>query len=92
MFTIKLYDDNKRRILEAESFSVYLGNGSGCDEKTGPYTHNWAEITLHNKSEDTRFDVGDSPYSDRVPTYKVAYIENALGKTVESFRYDIGPA
>jgi len=89
MFTIKLYDGNKQRILEAESFTVQLNSGAGCNTE-GPYTRNWAEITLHNRTDDVRYDVGESPYTEQLGgnIYKTAYIENANGKTVASYRYD----
>ena len=73
MFTLKFYShgDAKMKILEAESVTV-LRNIDG------------AEVTMHRKDGDVRFDVkgaeppdSDTTYFDRV------IIENSLGKTTE---------
>lgn len=89
MFTIKMYDGNKSRILEAESFTINLGNR---DQTNPPASYHWAEITLHNRGEDVRYDIGDSPMRDgsgEITCYRKAYIENSAGKTIEHFNYDI---
>lgn len=88
MFTIKMYDGSKCRILEAESFTV-IGNHSSESLETPQH---WSEITLHNRGEDIRYDVGDSPMrngSGDIQVYRQAYIENAAGKTVASYNYGL---
>lgn len=73
MFTVKLYQNEKSRILEAESFTIVR-------------TTIGAEITLHQKdpAKDARYDVG-STKGDNEPTdyYDRAIIENMNGKTTE---------
>lgn len=88
MFTIKLKDGFKTRILETESFTILYHD---TDLQAGRVRH-WAEVTLHNRGEDVRYDVGDSPMRDGsgdIQVYQQAYIENAQGRTVE--RIDFGP-
>lgn len=89
MFTIKLKDGYRTRILEAESFTILYQESSGVSAGSD---RGWAEVTLHNRGEDVRYDVGDSPMRDGsgdIAVYQQAYIENAQGRTVE--RIDFGP-
>lgn len=88
MFTIKLKDGYKTRILEAESFTILYQSSGGTEQQS----RHWAEVTLHNRGEGVRYDVGDSPMRDGsgdIAVYQQAYIENAQGRTVE--RIDFGP-
>lgn len=99
MFTIKLKDGFRTRILEAESFTILYQESVGeksiancltATEAEKNRTRYWAEVTLHNRGDDVRYDVGDSPMRDGsgdIQVYQCAYIENAVGKTVESINY-----
>jgi hypothetical protein len=76
MFTIKFYTDNGRCIIRAaESFTILR------DEMTGE-----VEITLHQRDGDAE-SIFVSADQKRVegwpPAFQWAYIENAMGKTVE---------
>jgi hypothetical protein len=82
MFTIKLKtgDGGRTIIQEAESFSILRPSGGNDDFGS--------EITLHRKNgADDRFDILPSNHSPRPegwpPVFQVAYIENAMGRTVE---------
>jgi len=75
MFTLKLYQADKLRIVECVSVTVYRWeNGS-------------AQVTIHEKIPgfDTVACVGDPPVmaGDGSPIYDRAILENAAGKTTE---------
>lgn len=88
MFTIKMYDGMKTRILEAESFTILYNHADG----TAPHSRrDWAEVTLHNRGEDVRYDIGDSPMRNGcgdIQCYQRGYIENSAGKTTEVLDFD----
>lgn len=79
MFTIKFVNGTKTHIKEAESFTVIQNSDNNSS---------WMEVTLHqhNVAIDTRVDVGSSPYLELIGQsnlWDTAYIENAMGKTVQ---------
>lgn len=77
MFTIKLYNGGRQRILSAESFTILR---SDTEDNKG------AEITLHQKnpSDDRRYDVTNVNSPIGFPErFDRAIIENAAGKTTE---------
>lgn len=94
MFTIKMYDGNKTRILEAESFTIHYSSQGECGPHGGS-SREWAEVTLHNRDSDVRYDLGDSPMRDsisgEITCYQKAYIENSAGKTIEHINYGFPP-
>jgi hypothetical protein len=77
MFTLKLYMDDRTRIVSADSFTIY--HYSTCA----------MQVTAHQKdaADDSCFYVGD-PSNAVVPCvdfwYERAFIENSSGKTTES--------
>lgn len=82
MFTIKCYSQGRCIIKAADSFTILR------TDETGE-----AEITLHRKSgDDERVDVlrsgaAGAPRSEGwPPVFQWAFIENALGKTIETIR------
>ncbi len=76
MFTIKFYTDAGRCVIRAaDSFTILR------DSQTGE-----AEITLHHSGGDCRIDVVSADQKrceGWPPAFQWAYIENAMGKTVE---------
>lgn len=77
MFTIKLYREDRQRILECESFTILR------DDSKREY-----EITLHGvvgfDSPDKRYDVtGSAELNTYVESFHRAIIENSKGQTTE---------
>ncbi len=82
MFTVKFYeaDGFRQRIFEADSVTV-LRPGDTSDSPT-------AEITLHMKGGDVRFDIGGEVLEGTSglappPRFQKAIIENSAGRTTE---------
>lgn len=78
MFTIKLYNGDRQKIMEAEGFTILHGEGGD------------AEITLHRprvpsgEYNDVRYDIsGDEQKPDYPEVFGKAIIENSMGKTTE---------
>lgn len=77
MFTIKLYNGGRQKILSAESFTILRGPISA---------NSAAEITLHQKNpaDDVRYDVTNEIRPEGWPErFDKAIIENAAGRTTE---------
>lgn len=84
MFTIKFYQETGRSVIRAaESFTILR------DDKTGE-----AEITMHHPAGDSRIDIvreGTPRQEGWPPVFQWAFIENAMGKTVERIHLREGP-
>ena len=91
MFTIKMSDGYRERILEAESFTILHENDGIPNTPNSQAVRYWAKVTLHNRGEDVRYDIGDSPLRDstggEIQVFQNAYIENAIGKTVKAISF-----